>query len=63
MLQQVMTAPHEIIFREIEKPVPSNSEISVRAAQNSDAKKIASLCNSELINIYKGGLNYVRHLG
>ena len=40
----------------IEKPVPVNAEINLRTAQNSDAKLIAQLCNSELVNIYKPSL-------
>ncbi len=43
----------------IEKPVPANVDYHWRYAQNSDAKEIAQLYNSELENIYKPSL--VRH--
>jgi hypothetical protein len=40
----------------IEKPCPNKSNITWRFAQSSDAKNIAELYNSELINIYKPSL-------
>lgn len=40
----------------IEKPTPQKADFHWRYAQNSDAKKIAQLYNSELINIYKQSL-------
>lgn len=40
----------------IEKPTPQKVDFHWRYAQNSDAKKIAQLYNSELINIYKPSL-------
>lgn len=43
----------------IEKPAPVKSNINWRYAQDSDAKEIAELYNSEIINMYKPSL--VRH--
>lgn len=43
----------------MEKPVPEKVSLPWRYAQSSDAKQIAQLYNSELINIYKPSL--VRH--
>jgi hypothetical protein len=40
----------------IEKPCPVKSKLTWRYAQSSDAKNIAELYNSELINIYKPSL-------
>jgi hypothetical protein len=40
----------------IDKPCPQKSNLHWRYAQNSDAKKIAELYNSELINMYKPSL-------
>jgi hypothetical protein len=40
----------------IDKPVPQKSKLHWRYAQSSDAKQIAQLYNSELINIYKPSL-------
>jgi hypothetical protein len=40
----------------IDRPIIEKSNLTWRYAQNSDAKKIASLYNSELINIYKPSL-------
>lgn len=41
----------------LEKPTPVKPDFRWRYAQNSDAKKIAELYNSELINIYKPSLS------
>lgn len=41
----------------IEKPTPEKSNINWRYAQNVDAKEIAELYNSELVNIYKSSLS------
>ncbi len=43
----------------IDKPIPEKPQIKWRYAQNNDAKKIAELYNSEVINIYKPSL--LRH--
>ena len=43
----------------IEKPTPQQSDLKWRYAQDSDAKAIAELYNSELINMYKPSL--IRH--
>lgn len=43
----------------IEKPIPEKSDLKWRYAQDSDAKAIAELYNSELINMYKPSL--IRH--
>lgn len=48
----------EILWK-IEKPVPEKSDLKWRYAQRSDAKAIAQLYNSELINMYKPSL--IRH--
>lgn len=48
----------EILWK-IEKPTPEKTDYHWRYAQNSDAKEIAELYNSELINIYKPSL--IRH--
>lgn len=40
----------------IEKPIPEKSDLRWRYAKDSDAKKVAQLYNSELINIYKPSL-------
>ncbi len=43
----------------IDRPTPEKADFNWRYAQNSDAKQIAELYNSELINMYKPSL--VRH--
>ncbi len=48
----------EILWK-IEKPIPEKNDLKWRYAQQSDAKSIAQLYNSELVNIYKPSL--IRH--
>ena len=46
MLQQVMTSPGEIVFREVETPVPQAGEVLIRMMR-------IGICGSD-IHVYHG---------